>query len=379
MAANGTQPMTPVTGTLQIPPGMQLVSAVPTSFSSMGPPTVSWTQAPSVPSPAQAFGMPANFGAMAGPSPAQGFGTPASFGQQGGPSPAQGFNTPATSSSASVYGTPAYTPQQQHHMFREYFLLFSSFLVPFVAVSDSLRFACVLVSFFSLEMLHHMMSMFPSMMGMGSFGVPPQQQAAPLQVATPAVSSGGAPAHFLPPSPAQSLPSPAVSAPSPRVNLHLLSQTAARSDVLPAASSSQLTSTRDSGAIESVSQPVVLPSFSSLTGQVPAPAVDPVPSLGGVDPGSSHPVARDLTVANDDILASVLDRTVGPLNPDGTADSIFGVSPSVAGDHPPLSPAPNGRSPTFPIPSSESGVGTSGVIFTGESISFDLDTIPFFR
>lgn len=143
MSANSNQPMTPVTGTLQIPPGMQLVSAVPTSFSSMGPPTVAWTQAPSVPSPAQAFGMPANFGAMAGPSPAQGFGTPASFGQQGGPSPAQGFNTPATSSSASVYGTPAYTPQQQHHMLREYsspfFVLFDAFHRRF---SDPLRSIC---------------------------------------------------------------------------------------------------------------------------------------------------------------------------------------------------------------------------------------------
>jgi hypothetical protein len=118
MAANGVQPMTPVTGTLQIPPGMQLVPAVPTSFSSMGPPTVPLTQASSTSSPAQAFGMPAHFGAMAGQSPAQGFGVPSPFGQLGGPSPAQGFNTPAVSSSASVYGTPVYTPQQ-HQLFRK--------------------------------------------------------------------------------------------------------------------------------------------------------------------------------------------------------------------------------------------------------------------
>ena len=223
-----------------------------------------------------------------------------------------------------------------------------------------------------------MMSMFPPMMGMGSFAAPVQPPVAPLQVATPAVSSGSAPTHFLPPSPAQSLPSPAVSAPSPRVNLHLLSQTAAGSDVLPAASSSQMASTRDSTVVGSVSQPVVLPSFSSLIGQVPSPAVDPVPSLDGENPGSSRPATRDLTAANDDILASVLDRTVGPLNPDGTADSIFGVSPSVAGDYPPLSPAPGGRSPTFPVPSSESGVGTSGIVLTGESHYFFLSSVFFF-
>jgi hypothetical protein len=208
---------------------------------------------------------------------------------------------------------------------------------------------------------------FQNIMGMGPPAAPVPQQVTPLQVSTPAVSTDGASAQVLPPSPAPSLSSPAVSAPSPRVNLHLLSRTAAGSDVLPPVSSTPGAPSTSSAVLGSTPTPVVLPPFSALTGQSSLPDVTPVSSSGPMDSSSSLMATRDLTAANNDILASVLDRTVGPLNPDGTAESIFGVSPSVAGDHPPLSPDPDGRSPTFPVPSSESGITGTGITLAGKS------------